>query len=763
MIDRDEFQSIDSPIISIHDIIGILRFYWRLILFIVILTITSSIIVYYRTLPNFLSSTKILVEKNSNTENIFQFNNDNEKFIDNEIAIIKSRELAKSVVEELWHSDIGHNQKSVFFGTKEYKRRGYDWIQSVKNIRFLKFFSNKNNQNLKAKHEYNMDEKTILKYALKLQGNMRVSHQRGTKILNLTFQSPSAYESTYIVNLIVNVYKQFDTDWSKNQSNLLIQFLTNQISDAYLDLEKIELELKKFKKKHGLFLLNAGSELLINQFFNISNEIDNIQLSLNINEKEIAYLRELLSREESNILKDLGEFNNSKLIALRTQISNFEVDYIKNSSLYGEDFLAVDAIKTKIDELKEKLNIELEIYIDNNITGLDPLTYREDLIAKTLRIETELFSLNTKKYEYGKLFDDVQLKVNQLPDEQMEFVILNREQKVLSETYSLMRQKIEEAKIASASISDKIRVVDYAIKPNSPIAPILNEYLLYGILSGLLISGLFVYARESLDRSVKSLDFVEKFGHPLLAIIPDMKPEFKKDIDQQRKIILIDEPRSPIAEAYRGLRTKLLYTKSDVNTNKKVILVSSPGPGEGKTTTIVNLGIAFSSLGNKTLLIDADLRKPVIHKIFDKSSKKGLTNYLFSKEDPITDYIEKTEIENFDIICSGPIPPNPSEIIDSVKMKTLIIELLDEYDTVLIDAPPLLAVTDAFVLMNLVNQFILVVRPGKTNKEGLARSIKDISKSRVNFTGVIFNGASKLNSYGMDYYYDNYYYQNDEA
>ena len=756
MSDKNEYQSLDTPLISIHDVIGIIRFYLKTIICVVIFSIICSIIVYYRTLPDFLASTKILIEKTSTAENIFQLDNNNEKIIDNEIAIIKSRELAKSVVKELWHSDIGYNRESVFFGTKKYKRRGYDWIQFVKNIRLFKFFTTKNDYSKKNKLQYDLDEKSILKYALKLQANMKINHQRGTKILNLTYKSPSASESTFIINSVVKVYKSFDIDWSKNQSSLLIEFLTNQITDASKELENIEINIKRFKEQHGLFVLSEGAELLVNQSFNISKEIDEIQLLLNINQKQITYLKELLSKEESNIVKDLAEFDNSKLVALRNEISNLEIDYIKNISLYGEEFVAANTIKTKIDELKDKLNSELETYIGNNVTGLDPLTYRQDLMTNTLSLEGEVFSLNTKKYEYSKLLDSLQMDINQLPNKQMLFTNLNREQKVLSEKYSLMRQKLEEAKIASASISDKIRIVDYAIKPNKPINPILNQYLMFGMIIGLFFIGLYIYARESLDRSVKSLDFVERFGHSLLAIIPDMKPKVSKENKHERKIILIDEPRSPIAEAYRGLRTKLLYSNNE--SNKKVILVSSPGPGEGKTTTIVNLGIAFSNLGNKTVLIDGDLRKPVVHKIFSKSSKKGLTNFLFSNEGNIGDYVEKTKIENFDVICSGPIPPNPSEIIGTGKMKQVITELLKEYDTILIDAPPLLAVTDAFVLMNLINQFILVVRPGQTNKDGLIRSIKDIVKSKVSFTGIVYNGVSKINSYGTEYSYDNYYY-----
>ena len=223
----------------------------------------------------------------------------------------------------------------------------------------------------------------------------------------------------------------------------------------------------------------------------------------------------------------------------------------------------------------------------------------------------------------------------------------------------------------------------------------------------------------------------------------------------QRRLITHEDPKSPISEAYRSLRTSLMYTKTNDECN--ILLVSSPGPGEGKTTTIANLAITYANLGKKTLLIDSDLRKPVIHNVFKVDKSPGLTTFLSSNAD-LDKIINKTDIDNLSIITSGVIPPNPSELLDSNKMSQFINKVKKNYDIVLFDSPPLVAVTDAFVLLKHINQFILVVRPGVTARGALERVISSTHQSNMKITGVVMNAMSEEHSYGSGYYYNYYQY-----
>ena len=185
-------------------------------------------------------------------------------------------------------------------------------------------------------------------------------------------------------------------------------------------------------------------------------------------------------------------------------------------------------------------------------------------------------------------------------------------------------------------------------------------------------------------------------------------------------------------------------------------MISSPGPGEGKTTTIVNLAITYANLGKKTLLIDCDLRKPVIHKIFSLDKDPGLTRYLSGLDNNISNLINRVDVNNLDVITCGAVPPNPSEILASSKMDEVMNDLMKEYDIILIDSPPLIAVTDSFVLTKFAKQFILVVRAGQTEKGGLDRVLGQINHMGVSLSGIVMNDVDESNSYSNGYYY-NYY------
>ena len=202
-----------------------------------------------------------------------------------------------------------------------------------------------------------------------------------------------------------------------------------------------------------------------------------------------------------------------------------------------------------------------------------------------------------------------------------------------------------------------------------------------------------------------------------------------------------------------------MYTKNKKN---NVILVSSPGPGEGKTTTIANLAITYANLGKKTLLVDTDLRKPVLHKVFKLDKTPGLTSFL-SGQASIEKIIKKSKVDNLDIVSSGITPPNPSELLDSKEMKEFVDSVNKKYDIVLFDSPPLIAVTDASIIFKHVNQFCLVVRAGVTQRGALERVVNLSEQVNFDITGVVMNAMVREHSYGYGYYseYYQYYYGSD--
>lgn len=224
-----------------------------------------------------------------------------------------------------------------------------------------------------------------------------------------------------------------------------------------------------------------------------------------------------------------------------------------------------------------------------------------------------------------------------------------------------------------------------------------------------------------------------------------------RSIDKKRPIITLTNPKSPISEAYRTLRTNIQF--SAIDEDLKVIMVTSAGPGEGKSTTAANLAVAYAQAEKKVLLVDADLRKPTLHHTFYISNRRGLTNMLTGQASP-DQVIVASDIEHLDLLPSGPIPPNPSEILASKRMKAKLDELAAIYDVVIIDTPPALAVTDAQIVATRCDGVVLVIDQGKVKREIAMKAKANLDHVKARILGVVLNNVNPKN--GETYYY--YYY-----
>ncbi len=245
---------------------------------------------------------------------------------------------------------------------------------------------------------------------------------------------------------------------------------------------------------------------------------------------------------------------------------------------------------------------------------------------------------------------------------------------------------------------------------------------------------------------------------------PDEQPGFISNTsDIKRRIITKENPQSPISEAYRSLRASITY--ASVDNLAKTIIITSPGPGEGKTTTITNLAITFANIGKKTLLVDADLRRPVIHRIFNLNIEPGLTQYLTKSSRGIDSFIKQTEIKNLQVITAGATPSDPSGLLSSNRMHKFIKNIGTKWDIILFDAPPSIAFSDVPLLAKEINQFMIVVKSGQTDKFAFNRTIQMLENVNAPIAGVIMNAVSPKTSYDSYYYYRDYYnyYTNDKA
>ncbi len=297
-----------------------------------------------------------------------------------------------------------------------------------------------------------------------------------------------------------------------------------------------------------------------------------------------------------------------------------------------------------------------------------------------------------------------------------------------------------------------IKIVEQAQIPFKPTGINKRLIAILALAMSIFLGVMLAFAFEYLDDTVKDVEDLEKLKWPFLGNIPNINIS-GKSTELEKDLFSHFKPKDPIAEAYRAVRTSVVFSSTEEHPIKSII-ITSPGPQEGKTTTLCNLGITMAQNQKRVLLVDADMRKPRLHEIFKQKNEIGLSNFLSGQAD-FADLARKSEIENLFIITGGPHPPNPSELLASQKMKEFITLAKSKYDYILLDTPPIAVVTDAVILSQAVDGVIIVLRSRMTNKRALPRINQMLKDARAKIIGILLNRIS-LSRSGYYYYYHYY-------
>jgi capsular exopolysaccharide synthesis family protein len=322
-------------------------------------------------------------------------------------------------------------------------------------------------------------------------------------------------------------------------------------------------------------------------------------------------------------------------------------------------------------------------------------------------------------------------------------------------TYSTLVASYQQVKLAEAQASNNLVVAEAAEIPEKPIRPRPLVTALLAAIFGALVAIGAAYVIEYLDDTVKTPDDVTRVsGLPTLGAIARLR-----EGSGDRHLVASVESKAPESEAYRTLRTNIQFSSVDRPT--RTLLVTSSGPSEGKSTTAANLAVVMAQTGKRVIVVDADLRRPVLHRIFGVPNNTGITTALLAGDDMSLDgHLQPSKVENLSLLTSGPIPPNPSEILGSHRMASLIESLTQLADMVIFDSPPVLAVTDAAVLGRQVDGVVLVADARQTREQVLARAVSELQNTGANLLGVVLNRLDSRSG-GYDYYY--YYYSDEEG
>ncbi|RLB69953.1 MAG: protein tyrosine kinase, partial [Deltaproteobacteria bacterium] len=493
-----------------------------------------------------------------------------------------------------------------------------------------------------------------------LRDRLQVSELgKKTNIIQLSYPSANPIEARDVINTLVQVFQERSVDLKTQEASKSLEFIANQLKSVRLELDKSEKQLEAFKRSSGLVQLDTEAESFIERLSDTEQQM----AALNVRKMQLSFAVEAL-----NEALVLGQNYTPSVMADDPVIAGLAqkmVEYdVEKKALLGEYTFEHPAVKVLTRQIAEVQNKILANYQSN----------LQDIAQQQAGLQVEL-----DRY-------DQQLK--QLPEAERQLLQLTRETQVNVGIYTFLLQKYEEARILRASTLSNIDIVDSAITPDKPIKPNKKKNLLLGIIVGLMLGVGVAFFREYMDDTLKDSEQVKQLlGVPALTTIPFLGDKSRSPEDRAHTLVSQLDPKSPPAEAFRALRTALHF--SSIKQSKKVLLVASALPGEGKTTVSANLAVTLAQAGGQVLVVGCDLRKPSLHEFFTGHKIPGLTEILVGDSD-FDSAVNLAGAPNVDFLSAGSSPPNPVELLGSATMSSLINNLRERYDHIILDAPPLL-------------------------------------------------------------------------
>jgi tyrosine-protein kinase Etk/Wzc len=549
---------------------------------------------------------------------------------------------------------------------------------------------------------------------------------REANVVRVSYQSTDRMLVYEVPNAIAGSFISQRGEVQKTEVRSTVGFLEEQTRQIQSQLEAAEAELQSFREGRQIVALGVEAEAQVQRLAELQTERTQLDAE-----------RSSLANMLSQIDQETGQPNYRRLAAFPTFLQNDAIADIL------QELIAADRTKTEL-LVRVTPNHPDMIAVDNRISQLEE---QLGAIGRNYlgSLDDQIASLDAVLARFGS-------ELEQIPEKEVQFARLERQTLMLAELYTMLETRLKEAEVAEAVEDPTVRVVETAILPIEPVSPRpVRNMALAGIL-GLMLGVGLAFVGEYMDTRLHSSDQIEHlYGLPTIARVPEMSLGNGAG-GRRNALVTLTKAHSVGAESFRNLRTNVRFVRAGEGATEMV--VTSPAPQEGKSVTAANLAIALAQQGMKTLLVDGDMRRSVQHRQFDLDASPGLSDLLVVEEG-LDGIVQATEVENLDVLTAGKHPPNPAELVGSLRMERLLATLRQRYDSIVIDSPPMLAVTDASVLGQKTDGVILVVRAERTEKDAINLAIQQLQHVGARILGVVVNDAKPDGPYYS--YYRKYY------
>lgn len=714
--------------------------YWRMIkrykFFIAGVTIMFFILGMYiaiNSTPIYSATAKIQadpVQPNANASDQYIMNSMVFLFYETQYEIIRSRNVAESVVDKL---NLVEKYKQELTDSPSSKEESL--VTSLKS--YLKELAGVKEE--EGDSEPMSDQQLRIMLAQGIQSQLRVEGGTQSQIINISYESDSPTKASEIVNAVANAYIEFGLEARLGQIKDTAAWLSEQLQELKDTLQSSEEALRTYRLSSGLMDTEQQARLANNQLANLDSEL--LRAKTALSGAEELYKQVEQAKVSSGNLRALGPVLQSQVIRdlIREETSQSrKVEEL--SERYGEKHPKMISARSELAVAVTNLNREVDKIVDN--------------IGKEYRLaQVQVDNIET-------LVSQTKQELQSYQGDSFELTRLEREVENNRRIYESFLGRLMEADVSGDYDASNVRIIDSATVPQFPIKPRVSLIVIATTFLGAMFAVTFVFLREAFGNVFKTPDQIEEqLNIPSLGITPLVKKQKDLNVAPERQYLA--DQRSSFSEAINTIRTGLLF--SNLEKPPQSILITSTNGSEGKTTLAINLAVAFSQL-DRTLLIELDLRKPAIANDLDLNNKIGLSDLLTGSASDSNMVAQIDGAPNLSVITCGTIPPNPMELISSKRFSTLLASLKEKFAYIVIDSPPTLPVSDACILSKMADATLIAVKADQTTFKMSNETVNRLKRVNANVVGAILTQAStqKMAYYG-EHYSQNSYYGLDES
>ena len=579
------------------------------------------------------------------------------------------------------------------------------------------------------------------------KGSLRVALSPNTRIVEVHYRSADPQTAANVVNTLMQTYVENNFKARFESTMQASDWLQKQLVDMQMKVETSQEKLVRYQKEHEILGIDEKQNIITEKLDELNKELT--QAESERMDKEAFYRlvesgdADAIASGAEGIDPSSGAQSDSALLeTLRAKQADLKIQAADLNTQFGPSYPKLAQLNSQLREMDAQIKAELKKIVSKVRGQYMTSLQRENMLRDALEKQKQV--------------------ANKLNESAIEYNLLKRDSDTYRALYEGLLQKLKEAGVSAGLKANNFQIVDSARTPTYPIEPNIPRNLGFGIVLGLATGVLSAFVLEGLDNTIRTTEQAQLIsGLAPLGMIPLGSKSAREGSHAKRLVIASSKeavelvtqvrPQSQMAESYRALRTSLLL--SNLGAPPKVIMVTSALPQEGKSTTSINCAIVLAQKGVRVLLIDADLRRPSIHKTLGMGPRSGLSNVLTGSTTLEQTITRSTILPNLQVLPAGTPPPNPAELLASSNMRDVLAELREQYDHIVVDTPPSLSVTDAVVLSPRADAVVLVIRSGQTTKQALRRARNVLTQVNAKVIGVLLN-AVDLTSPDYYYYYE---------